>query len=55
MRAKAAREAEREEKKRRARMAQEMEIARLRACQVRQQEVRAKEESAAIERDQEKV
>lgn len=55
MRAKAAREAEREEKKRRARMIQEMEIARLRACQVRQQEVRAKEESASIERDQEKV
>jgi len=55
MQTKAAREAEREEKKRRAKMAQELEIARLRACQVRQQEVQARVEEEAVEREQEKV
>ncbi|XP_059485910.1 cilia- and flagella-associated protein 45-like [Neocloeon triangulifer] len=55
MQEKAAREAERDEKKRKAKIAQELEIARLRACQVRQQEVQAKAVAEAVEREQEIV
>lgn len=52
---KAVREAEREERRQRLKKAQEREVARLRALQQRQQEVRDREFIEAVERDQELV
>jgi hypothetical protein len=50
---KAAREAERDERRQRLKQAQEREIARLRALQQRQQEVRHQLFIEAVERDHE--